>query len=146
MDRVCQFLDRVQGPHANDVEFQEAMWAFFQNCWHLKDWVDHDPLASDAQKKAVLNKAHDSPLLKMCHDLCNGTKHLGLNAELSPGAGAAHDHVNIMTLPGGSIMIDCIVQVGYGNARLRGRMGTHSAIRASQYQAAEPRRQLPAIG
>jgi hypothetical protein len=115
LDRVRRFLDRVEGPHANDVDFQDMMWAFFQNCWHLKDWVDHDPLASDVQKSSVIREAHDSDVLKICRDLCNGTKHLGLDRKPSSGAGAAHDHVATTITPGESSTIDCIVQDGFGN-------------------------------
>jgi len=91
------------------------MWAFFQNCWHLKDWVDHDPLASEAQKKAVIQKAHDPEVLKMCRDLCNGTKHLGLSRRPSAGTGAAHHHIDIAITPGESTMMDCMVEDGHGN-------------------------------
>jgi hypothetical protein len=115
LDRVRRFLDRVEGPYANDVEFQDMVWAFFQNCWHLIDWMDHDPLASDGQKKAVIQKALSSDLLKMCRDLCNGTKHLGLDRRPSSGTGAAHDHVAITITPGESSAIDCIVQDRFGN-------------------------------
>lgn len=126
LDRVRRFLERVEGPYgldgksANDVEFQDMMWAFFQNCWHLKDWVDHDPLASEAQKKAVIQKAHDSDVLKICRDLCNGTKHLGLDRKPSSGAGAVHHHIDITIKPGESTTMDCMVEDGHGN-RISGR-------------------------
>jgi hypothetical protein len=115
LDRVRRFLDRVEGPHTSDVEFQDMMWAFFQNCWHLKDWVDHDPLASDAQKKEVIDQAHASAPLKICRDLCNGTKHLGVDRKPSSGTGAAHDHVAITIVSGESSTIDCIVKDGFGS-------------------------------
>jgi hypothetical protein len=115
LDRVRRFLDRVDGPQANDVEFQDMMWAFFQNCWHLKDWVENDALASEAQKTAVIDHAHASALLGICRELCNGTKHLGLGRKPSSGTGAAHDHVAISIVPGESSTIDCIVQDGFGN-------------------------------
>jgi hypothetical protein len=114
LDRVRRFLERFEGPHANDVDFQDMAWAFFQNCWHLKDWVDNDPLASAAQKTAVIRQAHASAVLMICRDLCNGTKHLGLERPGS-GSGAGHDHVAITIVPGGPSTIDCIVQDGFGN-------------------------------
>ena len=60
----------------NEHDFQDMMWAAFQNCWHVKDWIMSDPNVSDAQKQAVLAMAHQSPDLGACQDLCNGTKHL----------------------------------------------------------------------
>jgi hypothetical protein len=115
LDRARRFLDRVEGPQASDVEFQDMMWAFFQACWHLKDWVKNDPLPSDVQKEAVIDQAHASSVLGICRDLCNGTKHLGLDRTPSSGTGAAHDHVAITIVPGESSTIDCIVQDGFGH-------------------------------
>jgi hypothetical protein len=115
LDRVRRFLDRVEGPNANDVEFQDMMWAFFQNCWHLKDWVKNDPLASEVQKNSVIDQAHASALLGICRDLCNGTKHLGLDQNPSSGTGAAHHHINITIKPGESSSIDCVVDDGHGS-------------------------------
>jgi hypothetical protein len=115
LDRVRRLLDRVEGSHTSDVELQDIMWSFFQHCWHLKDWIKNDPLASDAQKKAVVDQAQASALLKMCRDLCNGTKHLALDRKPSSGAGATHDHIATKIVPGESSDMDCIVQDGYGH-------------------------------
>lgn len=30
LDRVRRFLDRVEGPHASDIEFQDIIWSFLQ--------------------------------------------------------------------------------------------------------------------
>ena len=51
LDRARRFLARVEGPHASDVDFQDMMWACFQNCWHIRDWVENDPLLK--RRKAV---------------------------------------------------------------------------------------------
>jgi hypothetical protein len=128
LDRVRRFLDRVEGPHASDVEFQDMMWAFFQNCWHLKDWVRNDPLASEAQKKSIIDQAHASALLGISRDLCNGTKHLKLDRKPSSGAGAAHHHVSITITPGESSSMDCMVEDGHGNL-ISGKQFAHDSVR-----------------
>lgn len=109
LDRARRFLDRVEGPHRNDVDFQDMMWAFFQNCFHLRDWVVRDPLMSSAQKDAVLAKAGASIPLRRCGDLCNGTKHLVPKA-------TQHSHVNITIQPGTDrpSELDSIIDVGGG--------------------------------
>jgi hypothetical protein len=100
LDRARRFLDRVQAANnadwgnMNDVEFQDMMWAFFQNCWHVKDWIDHDPLVPRGTKDAAIDLAHQSPDLKMCQQLCNRTKHLGARP------GASHHHINTSIAPG----------------------------------------------
>ena len=42
LDRARRFLDRMEAPCSNEVEFQDMVWAFFQNCWHVKDWIEND--------------------------------------------------------------------------------------------------------
>jgi hypothetical protein len=114
LDRARRFRDRFEAAR-NDVEFQDMMWAFFQNCWHLKDWVKHDPLASQAQKHAVKSQVHQSTLLLACRDLCNGTKHLKLDRP-SLGTGTSHEYVNTMITPGSdqASELDCVLDDGYG--------------------------------
>jgi hypothetical protein len=114
LDRVRRFLERVEGHHQTDVEFQDIVWSFFQHCWHLKDWVKHDPLATESQRENVCRKAYASPLLKICRDLCNGTKHLNLDQARS-GSGARHAHVTTTIVPGRSSEMDCMVEDGHGN-------------------------------
>ncbi len=121
LDRARRFLDRVV--QANDVDwsemddvgFQDMMWSFFQHCWHVKDWVKYDPLASSAQKAAVSRMAHRSTTLRICRDLCNGTKHLKLK-EPSSGSGASHQHIELDIAPGwGVAQMDCIIDDGHGH-------------------------------
>jgi hypothetical protein len=120
LDRARRFLDRVERPagedeldlaNMDDVAFQDMMWAFFQNCWHVKDWIFHDPLVPKAIKDAVIDLAHHhSPDLKMCQQLCNGTKHLG------PRPGASHHHTDMTIVPEqGRFEMDCMIDDGRGN-------------------------------
>jgi hypothetical protein len=114
LDRARRFLERVEmttedWADMDDVEFQDMMWAFFQNCWHVKDWLKNDPLVSQVVKDAAIQLAHKSQYLKMCQELCNGTKHL----DARPGA--SHHHVNTTIIPGAGIRdLDCIVDDGSG--------------------------------
>ncbi len=120
LDRARRYLDRVLADYEglediNEVEFQDMMWSFFQHCWHVKDWLRNDPLASNSQKRAAIDLAERSggPLL-ICRDLCNGTKHLKLT-DPSSGAGAAHLYVDMNIVPErGRFEIDCIIDDGHG--------------------------------
>lgn len=116
LDRARRFLDRIQVPLASAVEFQDFMWAVFQNCWHIKDWVANDPLASQQQRDAVIAKAHQSPALLICRDLCNGTKHLRVDRPSCRPVGARHSHVNTTITPGTGMPseMDCMVDDGAG--------------------------------
>jgi hypothetical protein len=120
LDRARRFHDRVlrhfdDWDDMNDVEFQDDMWSFFQHCWHVKDWVEHDPQLSPAQVAAVLDMAYKSASLVVCQDLCCATKHLQLDHPRS-GTGAGHSHVDTIIKPEqGRFEMDCIVDDGFGN-------------------------------
>jgi len=52
--RVRRFLARVENlsvnpkfelPPEKQTEYEDMLYAFFQNCWHLKDWIKHDAAA-----------------------------------------------------------------------------------------------------
>ena len=119
LDRARRFLERVLAgfeglEDLNDVEFQDMMWSFFQHCWHVKDWLHHDPLALTAQKTAALALAHQSSALMICRDLCNGTKHLNLRHP-SSGVGASHQYMDLDIDTGlGRYEVDCIIDDGRG--------------------------------
>ncbi len=56
--------------------YDDDMYSFFQNCYHLKDWIKNDPYCDvwpDVEE--FINANQD---LKICADLCNGLKHLSL--------------------------------------------------------------------
>jgi len=68
---------------ANDIlnkidESIDVIYAFFQNCYHLKDWIKNDDnlIISDDFIEDYINKYES---LSICADICNGTKHLRLN-------------------------------------------------------------------
>ena len=96
-------------------------WAFFQNCSHVKDWVDNDPLVSDPTKRAIISMAEgQSKALTICQDLCNGTKHRKLKIA-RPGSGAVPDHgaytMHLMQAGSTEDMpneIDCMIDDGNG--------------------------------
>jgi hypothetical protein len=94
------------------VDYQDDVWAFFQNCWHLKDWVKHDPFVPPEMKDRIKSAVRTSMVLAVCHDMANGTKHLVLHG---PQAGAAHSHVTLTTsgVHRGPA-IDCIIETSTG--------------------------------
>jgi hypothetical protein len=53
----------------------DTVYIFFQNAFHLRDWIleDHPGLESDI--RALFEKSRD---LQLCRDICNGTKHYRL--------------------------------------------------------------------
>ena len=128
LDRARRFLERMEQPvdsidddGMTDVDFQDMVWAFFQNCWHVKDWVFNDPVVDQVTKDAVSAGAHASVVLRVCQEMCNGTKHLGARP------GASHDHIDTTIVPGGPTIMDCLIDNGAGEL-VSGRMLAHQCI------------------
>ena len=64
--------------HSKDTAYYEdEIYAFFINCYHLKDWIINDPELKISAKQ-VEDFINDSEPLSVCHDICNGLKHLEL--------------------------------------------------------------------
>jgi hypothetical protein len=58
------------------MHYEDDVYAFFQNCYHLKDWIKNDQNCSEwSDVEKMINENYD---LKICADLCNALKHLTL--------------------------------------------------------------------
>lgn len=54
--------------------YQDEVYAFFINCYHLKDWIKNDP-TSEIDSQQVEDFIEKSNYLKICGEFCNGFKH-----------------------------------------------------------------------
>ncbi len=63
--------------NSEDMEKEhDYVYAFFQNCYHLKDWLKHSQVISPPQKVEDFINRHQE--MQICADICNGTKHFHL--------------------------------------------------------------------
>lgn len=76
--------------------YDDDVYAFFQNCYHLKDWIKNDTACSSwSNVESFINNNND---LRVCADLCNSLKHLTLTMPRStenPGFAGGHITLNI---------------------------------------------------
>lgn len=77
--RVQRWLSRFEELHCGRSHnretdyYSDVVYTFFQNCFHLKDWL----LNSKVINKEELNRfINDNEEMRICRDLCNGSKHL----------------------------------------------------------------------
>lgn len=90
VERTRRWLNRLQNAasHENDIneplppgkheEYEDYLYAFFQNCWHIKDWIMADIGAPGTLRDAVKRVEKEKPdALRLCADVANGSKHLG---------------------------------------------------------------------
>lgn len=88
-DRIKRWYDRFtaldQGrPH--DVpsdNYVDDVYAFFMNCYHLKDWIRHDSAVPPAVQQSVEGYINSNRFLKLCADICNSLKHLTVTSHRS---------------------------------------------------------------
>jgi len=60
-----------------DLEDMDDVLAFFQNCYHMKEWIINDSdLEIREKKRCVEDFINNSEDLRICGDLCIGSKHL----------------------------------------------------------------------
>ncbi len=84
--RAYRFLDRARGASGFDLrtepqklnDLEDNLWATFQNCWHIKDWVMHDSSIAQRTRDAIWADVKSSDLVRIVADVANGTKHFEL--------------------------------------------------------------------
>jgi hypothetical protein len=90
--RVRRWLTRVENSSVNprlelppkkQTEYEDMLFAFFQNSWHLKDWIKNDAAAPRTLAQPIEQLCAQYPSLQMCADVANGTKHLRLKPSSS---------------------------------------------------------------
>jgi hypothetical protein len=77
--RVKRYLTRIENQNRDATDYDDDLWSFFQNCWHLKDWVKNDPDVSESLSETIEEIVKKYPHIIVCADLANRTKHLRLN-------------------------------------------------------------------
>jgi hypothetical protein len=88
-DRMKRWYDRfaaiAQG-RDHDVpsdNYVDEIYAFFMNCYHLKDWLKSDTSLSAAVRNAVEAHVSAQRPLCLCADICNALKHVALTTTRS---------------------------------------------------------------
>lgn len=80
-ERIRRALTHIKNnKNRNLVDYEDDVWSFFQNCWHLKDWVKNDEAISEVYRKKVESDVNNIQELKVCADLANRSKHLKLTS------------------------------------------------------------------
>jgi hypothetical protein len=90
VERWHQRATRALDPHNRTAEEHaiDFLYAFFQAAYHMRDWLQNDGAAPKAKLEALMCS---NGCLKLCRDLCNGSKHLVLDPKRSKT-----DHIGLM--------------------------------------------------
>jgi hypothetical protein len=111
LERIRRMLNRIKRRDRSPEEYGDDVWSFFQNSWHLKDWMKNDPSVPSRVRTSIERFAAASPPLRICADLAIATKHLELR---KPRAGAKHSHWNIAITPGEPSKVHYVIDTGSG--------------------------------
>ena len=88
-DRMRRWYDRFaaldQGrPHeVSSDNYLDEIYAFFMNCYHLKDWIGNDNTVAAPVQQSIETHINSNQALRLCADICNSLKHLRLTSSRS---------------------------------------------------------------
>jgi hypothetical protein len=83
-DRMMRWYDRFvaidhgRSHDSSSDNYRDEVYAFFESCYHLKDWIKNDTAISPGVVQSVEGHVSSSRSLRLCADICNSLKHLQL--------------------------------------------------------------------
>ena len=57
-------------------DFEDYVYAFFQNCFYLREWLAKSGAIAESQLEQLFASSVE---LQLCRDICNGTKHMTIS-------------------------------------------------------------------
>lgn len=88
-DRVKRWYVRIEAIDQGRTHvlasdnYLDEIYAFFLNCYHLKDWIKSDGTVPTKVQQAVEGYLSANRSLRLCADICNSLKHLHLTSKRS---------------------------------------------------------------
>ena len=73
-DRMKRAYARLLEPHRSSIDYDDDLQHFFQDCWHLKDWIKNDESLTLNGNIEDIVKGYKP--LEIAADLANASKHL----------------------------------------------------------------------
>jgi hypothetical protein len=85
-ERAVHVLDPYDGVAGEDaIDF---LYAFFQSAYHMRDWLQNSGAASQVSLDDLMSA---NRCLRLCRDVCNGSKHFVIDPRRSKT-----DHIGMM--------------------------------------------------
>ena len=117
--RVARWYDRLKKVnrgkrHDSDTDlYEDDLYAFFMNCYHLKDWIKSDlNLKAAGRGRDVEDAVKSHVYMQVCEGICSGEKHFGMprnKAKPKPRVQSAHIKIDVTQ---GMIAIDYNIDTG----------------------------------
>lgn len=106
-ERALRWHERIKVLPDRTIDYDDYLWAFFQNCWHLKDWIKNDASVAQRSRDNIESTVKQYRPLMIAADLANGSKHLTLKYKKGESPrigdhGARHSHRVLSIVSGDS--------------------------------------------
>lgn len=77
-DRLLRWRERIRKINASEPhnEHIDLVLAFFQNCYHLRDWLENSGVVTSSDLQALFDS---DTSLYLCRSICNGSKHFRID-------------------------------------------------------------------
>ncbi len=82
--RMRRSREAMDVGYSNTEAHDDAVYHFFMDAWHLKDWVANDPAVPEEKRAKIEGMALAYPTLKAAQAFANGAKHLELRDDGPP--------------------------------------------------------------
>ena len=94
-NRVQRAFLRVLDNHSRKlVDYEDDVWNFFQNCWHLTDWIKNDTKGvAKATRGKIESEVRSYPALMIVGELTNKSKNLVVTSNVSEEGGKEHGEI-----------------------------------------------------
>jgi hypothetical protein len=94
-NRVQRVFLRVLDNHNRKlVEYEDDVWNFFQNCWHLTDWIKNDKQSvAKATRGKIDVEVKSYPALMTVGKLTNKNKNLEVISNVAEEGGKEHGEI-----------------------------------------------------
>ena len=74
LERVHRWHDRMtHSAKIGSRDLEDFAFVFFQNCYHLREWLLKTSIFPRSDVAELFSQTKE---LRLCRDICNGTKHL----------------------------------------------------------------------
>ncbi len=94
-DRMVRGWERLQGDYYSSINYEDDTYHYFQDCWHLKDWIKNDANLSQSVRDSIESEVDKHEPLRVVADLANGSKHLNITRNIREGAHVTGGHLTI---------------------------------------------------
>ena len=110
-DRMERGYTRLNKLYQSSVDYEDDIQHYFQDCWHLKDWIKNDVNVNQAVRDSIESEVNNHKPLRIVADLANGSKHLSRHTHRE----GAHVTSSNLTLTLGKPGIDIVYTISLGD-------------------------------